>query len=1077
MEREWEEFRGRGKLDVRQGDITSQRHVNGLFRDRVGDREVGSGSGSESGAGAGGIHSKPIDGTEIVGVVHLAAVSRRQWCEERQEECERVNVEGTRLLLETMQKHKHGYKLKNKKTQKQKQTQMEKDGSSRSQDDNFHAGVDDDVPWILYVSSMDVHGISTQLGDTDDATALGRTQRAAEAMVRDYPGRRIIVRPSSVYGDPQDIQDRLFPSFVRHALTDMPIQVMNGNDRFDFLHMDDAITGISSAVNRLSDHAGAAEEEYDLVSGYTATSHELLDMVRGLTNSAAPIQDYTEKITRNSQGITVSKAPSQSLVDNLGFKATIKLTDGLVGYLAESRTRFIIWSQQYIDRECPQSVFGNPKVVPEADLRNRHVDRLQGCTVTIGVHHDGWMHHLKCGERDGVGCSADNMKRPGFNWNQSVFTIERVMDETPRPPAGKIPSGRGWFGGDQSNDFEPQRITVRFIEEITNRTLGFQRKSTSRSGKARRIKLKLFDQNEEVDPTTLGVHTTFHPVIAPNSSALQLLVAGTNERVQVTTVVDGNKFETIRRTKNDPYEFRMTVLCCPTSEPWPLLLDDHEDADIRYGSTGDIPFAASKRHYECARVESAMKRALVIPQPEVESSNDLAAQAPMRLLPLSKRPDNWVNKNMLTCMNDCSNPLICVKTDHCRCIHAAECPIRRISPLLPRWTKSPNSIIKITTQEDFVEASRKKDWKDVLLPQAARVINEFPDLMKVHVVSGYPGEAEIEAAPCHKLAETHCFSADSIAYRALRQVSVPADEAELIVVPVYQHCDGAPFQLHDVLKYASDTIPNLNNRPIALYMTHDWGICREFAWNIWDARTNNHLYPDWILRDIFVWQPMGDAYSKCYRPHQDIVVPPRTCLSNKLRESFSDIYNVKPATQRPYLVTWSGTQWGTGKSARLRLTCDRGGAGRKELIPGAGPQSRWFHWIYMKELQNARFCPQPTGVAGWSFRVQDAIYAGCIPILMSDGTHFPYADVLDWTRFSIRVSPTELDHLEDILLAIPAEQVEELQANLMAVREAFLYASDESPEDELSRKGPLYFAMQSARMRTRTTYPMIEQES
>lgn len=65
-------------------------------------------------------------------------------------------------------------------------------------------------------------------------------------------------------------------------------------------------------------------------------------------------------------------------------------------------------------------------------------------------------------------------------------------------------------------------------------------------------------------------------------------------------------------------------------------------------------------------------------------------------------------------------------------------------------------------------------------------------------------------------------------------------------------------------------------------------------------------------------------------------------------------------------MTWSGTYWGTGKSTRLRLTCERGGAGKQELVAGGGPQSNFESWDYMNDLANARFCPQPRGIAGKS---------------------------------------------------------------------------------------------------------------
>lgn len=1007
---EWSAWVKGNGVEVVTGDITQQKHLNQLF---------GGGRKSSSGWRRGWLHgSRSLSGASggdgYDGIIHLAGVSRRQWCAEREDECERVNVGGTRALLEAA---------------------AQQGGHS---------------PWVLYVSTMDAarYDDDTANDASSPSSALGRTQRSAERLVDAYRGQHAVVRLGSVYGLPagHDIPERLVPSLVRRTLTGLTVQIVDGDERLDLIHVDDALRGLSAVVERLADAASGSDGDkqrqavvaprYDVASGHVASPRDIYNtLIRLLGSSSSPVQDLTGG-SSDQRAKEVVPVPH-----DLALPAALDLEQGLTRALDDARGAFERWALDHLARQCPSSDRVTHAVVPEADIRNRHVERLAGCTVNIGVKHGDVMHHMKCGTKDGVTCIADNVKQPGYNWNQTVFTIERIRD-TGAP-------------GRRPVNFDTSQITVRFVEEQTKRILGFRRKQSgkrARASKPHPIKLVLLDPKEVDDDAS--VHVAFHPVIASNSSEMQLLVAGTGERLtvsQVTTSTD--RFETVAASAPG-YEFRMQTLCCPTSEPWPLLLDDYEAADIRYGSTGDIPWRASKRSWECEKVERALERMEQSVQPRSTS--------------LSPRPSHWRDKSLLTCMNDCSNPLICVKTDDCRCVHADECPVARQSPLEPRWVRPVTKLISITTQDDFVRAVRRKSWRDMLLPDAARVID---GTLKVHVVSGYEGEAAIEAAECHKLQDNHCFSADSIAYRAMRSVSVPANEADLIVIPVYQHCDGAPFILHDVMAYADKTIPRFKERPVALYMTHDWGICKEFAWNIWDARTDNKLYPDWILDNVFVWQPMGDAISKCYRPQQDIVVPPRSCLTNKLRDSFGDLRNVKPAALRPYLITWSGTQWGTGKSARLRLTCERGGEGKNELVRGAGPQSRWFHWDYMEELSNARFCPQPTGVAGWSFRVQDAIYAGCIPILMSEGTHFPFAHVLDWTKFSIRISPTELDHLEDILGAIPIERVEELQANLMAIRDAFLYSPDESPEDELERHGPVWFAMQSARLMIASKYP------
>jgi len=65
-----------------------------------------------------------------------------------------------------------------------------------------------------------------------------------------------------------------------------------------------------------------------------------------------------------------------------------------------------------------------------------------------------------------------------------------------------------------------------------------------------------------------------------------------------------------------------------------------------------------------------------------------------------------------------------------------------------------------------------------------------------------------------------------------------------------------------------------------------------------------------------------------------------------------------------------------------------------------------------------------------------------------------------------------MDNIEAILSAIPLEKVEEMQANLVAVREAFIYSTDEKPGEELERRGPMFFALHEAGLRLKTKYPV-----
>lgn len=97
--------------------------------------------------------------------------------------------------------------------------------------------------------------------------------------------------------------------------------------------------------------------------------------------------------------------------------------------------------------------------------------------------------------------------------------------------------------------------------------------------------------------------------------------------------------------------------------------------------------------------------------------------------------------------------------------------------------------------------------------------------------------------------------------------------------------------------------------------------------------------------------------------------------------------------------------------------------------------------------------------------------SGCIPVLLGDQTHEPFWDIIDWSKISVQVNDYEVERLEHILLSYTWEEIEEMQANLMLIRQAFLYPNEGDMEDNLKEHGPFFFAMHSAGLLKRTAFP------
>lgn len=94
----------------------------------------------------------------------------------------------------------------------------------------------------------------------------------------------------------------------------------------------------------------------------------------------------------------------------------------------------------------------------------------------------------------------------------------------------------------------------------------------------------------------------------------------------------------------------------------------------------------------------------------------------------------------------------------------------------------------------------------------------------------------------------------------------------------------------------------------------------------------------------------------------------------------------------------------------------------------------------------------------------EALYSGCIPVLVVDDTQLPFDDILDYTKFSITIPEAHLPNLINILQNYDLEELTDLQVNGIKVRDFFLWRS-EQPVGAAIDEGPLRLALVGTRMR------------
>lgn len=92
---------------------------------------------------------------------------------------------------------------------------------------------------------------------------------------------------------------------------------------------------------------------------------------------------------------------------------------------------------------------------------------------------------------------------------------------------------------------------------------------------------------------------------------------------------------------------------------------------------------------------------------------------------------------------------------------------------------------------------------------------------------------------------------------------------------------------------------------------------------------------------------------------------------------------------------------------------------------------------YNEILNRSIFALAPRGYGYTSFRIYEALLAGCIPIyIWDDKKVLPYTDVLDWNSISIIVNSSEIDQIPKLMSEV---DISVMQNNISKVREMFTF--------------------------------------
>jgi UDP-glucose 4-epimerase len=243
---------------------------------------------------------------DVVGVIHLAAVSRVAWGERDPGACWSTNVDGLRTVLDCA-RHRSA------------------------------------PPWVIFASSREVYGQADVIPVAEDAplrpvNVYGRTKVAGEDLIEAIRGegvRAAIVRLSNVYGSTHDPDDRVIPAFARAAALGTTLRVEGAANEFDFTHVSDTTRGDGSP-RRAPRTRGDAPPPIQFVSGVSTTLGALAQHAISLGRAGAVI---TEASARSFDVSRFCGSPARAKA-LLGWSPRVSLTDGLAQLVDEFRREF-----------------------------------------------------------------------------------------------------------------------------------------------------------------------------------------------------------------------------------------------------------------------------------------------------------------------------------------------------------------------------------------------------------------------------------------------------------------------------------------------------------------------------------------------------------------------------------------------------------------------------------------------------------------------------------------------------------------------------------------------------------------
>lgn len=1059
------------------------------------------------------IFRKTISKSVIFGIIHMASISRPEWCENNIRDCKSINVNGTKIILNSFAEVSRGMNISYK-------------------------------PWFMYFSTTSVYYATSNLNGQDELipsteiseisakSTYSKTKIECEDYIQKFgPGlfqAKIILRISNVYGGHNDHSDRFIPTIVRQFYARSSFPIHGFSQMVDFVYIDDVIMSISKIIfefslknngNILLDSSQSSI--VNICSGTSRDLNQTLTIVGQITNQSFPPM-YLGKHRRN--------------LDSKAFLCDIEKIKDIIKRTPVNITSF----QRGIQKFILERILHDIKHL-KTRLHSECIHETENNIMDLG-HCSVLFHQVPVGDHTIFGASSQS-KRDSKKFVRCVLKTAFHCPEQLYLSPVTSHNDSLLLNSVLNNKLFPfisRNLLSRYLNVSQFQTYDFRifdfnknfTKNKDRFGlievnsKAVFKNFKPFETKEGDDSDVFTIiycvkQHAFAVLKVTGHVILQLTITG-----DFVSVMNGDII----------FNFGIVTYTCKKAKSLPFLSRSVSIYEMRNYRQKEENLTKYSNDYaiECSRILKSIEfYEMEYVRISTMNLNHVTTVSPNPMHYIRKgKTMSKMNFTLFSlkppCDYDCKLLHVCLKHDDCRCVEPQICFPVSTFPFEPYQGTNivsfpPPQLYKFKMNQTWEGRLQNFNFVNSLTQVGKKIFSEHgANKFKMFVwnppihLSDYffvnSSDNQIELCQLdhwHPKAK-NCKQLGKVNYFLSMNLSVPIEEADFILMPFVVDNDNKKYlkkkvknskKLYNLLASAEEISNKKKSARFILIYSGDMGACAKFRWSEYQFTLEGNFQEVRFTNEAFTLSPFGGYNTNCYLREKDVPVASVSLNTVKLYNFFSELSSVVPSSLRPYFLFFQGTLWGTGAFMRLRMS-------NKQLYPktwktktfvniGYPPHTDQTSFYlrsnshtdnssinastgnlrsgslstdgYMLALANSKFCLLLRGTTGWSFRLSDAIYAGCLPVFIIDMLDNFYFEIINYSSFSIFIEERNIENIEDVLLNISDERVNQMQARLLLVRDAFLYNMSSSG-DLNTRRDSFFYTVLSLGLKTQVKH-------